>query len=141
KHRIRLDQHLANIGERLTSRVAQLEQLLRVAELSQQMSDVTNNLRIADPNFVSVMSSNQLHKKLLQWVIVGNQMPSKTRGNSRHFAMCNSAVTRKQVTSVSRPLFDLHSIRNPRRQEGFSSPAIGRVRSRLPIENFQVSAG
>src|SRR5437868_7417829 len=48
---IGFEQHFANIGERAPGGIADLEQLLRVAELGEQVGNVSGQLRIAQTNF------------------------------------------------------------------------------------------
>src|SRR5437764_6236496 len=59
-------QHLAHVVQRTIPGVLNLEQLVRFAELGQQVRDIGHDLRIANANFVCVVLPHQVFKELLQ---------------------------------------------------------------------------
>src|SRR5947207_8087378 len=66
KDRIRFDEHFADIPERFTGGVADLEQLPCITKFRQQMRDVVYDLRIANADLFGIVASYKLNKKLLK---------------------------------------------------------------------------
>ncbi len=62
------EQHLAYIVQRTSVGIADLEQLLALAELCQDISDVVLHFGIAEANLTVEMVVNQFGEQLLQWV-------------------------------------------------------------------------
>jgi hypothetical protein len=65
-YRVRLHEHFAHIGERAPGCVPDLKQLLGVAELSQQVRDIGDQLRIAEAYLFGIVAADQFSKQLLQ---------------------------------------------------------------------------
>src|SRR5271157_2312632 len=81
--RVRLDQHLAHIVQRLPRRIADFQQLLGIAKLRQQMCDVAHDLRVANSNLLGIMPADQFTKQLLQRMRLRNfhgptSLPNRT---------------------------------------------------------------
>src|SRR5205814_609419 len=66
---IRFEQHLANVCERSSGSVLQLEQLLGIAEVAQHLGNVSADLRIIDADRTGKLLAHQRGKKLQQQVV------------------------------------------------------------------------
>src|ERR1700682_4153987 len=55
KDRVGFREHFADVGKRLFSGIADLEQLLRLAELTQQVGNIVDDLGIANADLFSIM--------------------------------------------------------------------------------------
>ena len=96
-HRIGLDQHFADIGEGFVRAVANLEQLLDFAELGHEMGDVVHDLRVANPNLLSIVPANEFNKQLLQRVRFRNHCSGPPNAASKaEFHLLRDVLSRSR---------------------------------------------
>ena len=62
--RIRFEHHFAQVGQRAIGLIVNLEQLIRLAKLSEQVRHIRDYFRIPDPDLLGIMPSHQFLKKL-----------------------------------------------------------------------------
>ena len=60
KHRVALQQHLADIVQRATMLIADLVKMFRLAELRQQIGHIGRHLAVADPDALAIALPHNL---------------------------------------------------------------------------------